>query len=219
MPDSKIDWGKVGALAAVVGAVATVGALLITILSLITGEPVAINVLPDDQTPGPSFASVGSTTPKVTAVPTTSTTYVEALQIVSERDVTGKGTVNASGQKFNHGIALSDLAFSNDPDSAVLALPEGFGSFRAVVGIDPNSSPGFPGSGGARVFVDGARVVDTVVSAESPACGIDVSIDGGTRLELQAYIVSGERKDVAFGDARVVGSADFPGEPSPPSCR
>lgn len=198
--------------------ITAVSGLIIAITGFI-GALAVVGVFSTNNPTPSQFAPASSTSTQsalasLTVIPTGATsTYVEDLQIVSGQ-LTAKGAING----FNHASALSDQAVSDDPQRVVFALPGRVVSFRAVVAFDPNSAPGYPGSGGARVLVDGRQLIQTIVSTNSPACGIDVSIDGGTRLELQAYQTSGEPKNVVFGDARVVASEDFPGEPSAPSC-
>jgi hypothetical protein len=166
--------------------------------------------------PSPNTTGRGSPAP-LTTVGSAAAFYVDQFQMSAGQATLG--AVSASGIKFNHGVKINTVGTSsNAPQTVTFVLPRPISFFRAIVGVDPQSAPGYSGSLGVRVLAGKIVVIDTVVSRGSPACSVDVSLDGARTVELQAYFSSGVPLDVAFGDSRVLGAQDFAGETSAPRC-
>lgn len=147
--------------------------------------------------------------------------YLDSLQQTeSTSNVVTSGETDVSARRFPHGVTIASLGAtsSGSPNGTKFALPGQFATFRALLGVDPNSSPGFSGSMGVTIANEGHVFTTTVVSRGSPPCSINVPIDRAGTLELQVYPKSGEPLAVAFGDARVLGKKDFAGMPSGPPC-
>jgi len=169
---------------------------------------------------GKTTSSVASTsTSTSTEGPAAATTYVDELQQTASSNEVTLGAANVGGRRLGHGVTINSLSgTAESPNGATFALPGQFTAFRAVVGVDPGSAPGFSGSVGIDVSTGTRRLVSTVVSRGSPPCSIDVSITGAQTLTLAAYLESGEPLAAAFGDPRVLAGADFAGMPSAPPC-
>ncbi len=151
--------------------------------------------------------------------PRATTRYVESLQTTINNRANVGGGANVNGQNYPHGITIDSLAGTEEnPNGVAFALPGQFSAFRAVVGVDPNSAPGFSGSMEFKVATGERDLFKTTISRGSPPCIVNVSLQGAGNLELQAYFVSGEPLKVAVGEARVVDDKDFANMPSGQPC-
>lgn len=145
--------------------------------------------------------------------------YVDSLQQSETSNSATLGEANVSGLKFHHGVTINSLAgTAAEPNGVRFVLPGKFTAFRATVGVDPNSEPGFSGSIGVVVYAGGRVAANTVVSSGSPPCNIDVSVSEAGTLGLGAYFKSGEPMSAAFGEPRVVAGKDLAGMPSASRC-
>jgi hypothetical protein len=146
------------------------------------------------------------------------TRYVESLQVTTTKSATGNGA-NVSGRNYPHGVTIETIGSSKtEPNGVAYALPGNFSAFRAVVGVDPTSAPGFSGTMEVEVASGGQAIGKTEVSRGSLPCVLNVSLKGASNLELEAYTVSGEPLALALGEARVVGEKDLPKMPSGQPC-
>jgi hypothetical protein len=147
------------------------------------------------------------------------TRYVESLQTTLNSRANVGGGANVDGRNYPHGITIDSLAGTEEsPNGVAFALPSQFSAFRAIVGVDPNSAPGFGGSMQFKVASGEHDLFKTTISRGSPPCTVNVPLEGASNLELQAYFLSGEPLKVAVGEARVVAQKDFPGMPSGQPC-
>jgi NPCBM/NEW2 domain len=205
-------------------AVGVIVAIIVTVISVALGSGSSPGPGPPTPTTtktGPTTTKTGPTTTKTGPTTPEPAQYLDSLQQSESTSKTvTSGATNVSGRRFPHGITIASLGAtsSENPNGAKFVLPGQFASFRALVGVDPSSAPGFGGSMGVAIANEGHAFLTTTVSRGSPPCSINVPIGGAGMIELQVFPSSGEPLAVAFGDARVVGEKDFAGMPSGPRC-
>jgi hypothetical protein len=71
---------------------------------------------------------------------------------------------------------------------------------------------------GVKIYTGERVALTTTVSSGSPACGIDVPLEGARDVGFSAYLTSGLPMTVVFGDARVVSGKDFARMPVAARC-
>jgi NPCBM/NEW2 domain len=190
-----------------VGGAIFLAAAVVTVLTYLGLKP-----SPTPPTPEPRPPNTTPESPKTT-------TYVDLLQRSSGGNEVSVGAANVRGTKASHGVSIDTTGCTDGPACATFVLPGEFSTLRAVVGIDSSSENGFD-SGSMRVKIyTGERVaLTTTVSSGSPACSIDVPLEGAREIGFSAYLASGEPMIVAFGDARVVSGKDFAHMPVAARC-
>lgn len=197
-----------------VGGAILLAAAVVTVLGYLGLKPGSESPTSMTSEAGQRHTSTTETTPPESPK---ATTYVDLLQRSSGGDEVSVGAGDASGTKASHGVSIDTRGCTDGLACATFVLPEEFSALRAVVGIDP-SSEDESGSMGVKIYAGERVALITNVSSGSPACSIDVPLEGARAVGFSAYLTSGLPMTVVFGDARVVSGKDFVGMPVAARC-